>query len=173
MAAVFAGAAFIVVPEIEHGLAEVVYDIGAIEIDVLHEGAAIVAVKNDVLVFAGGPPPLHHDANGIGRTDRRVGDIWRNEESLTLADQMIDDPVAFADPDFDVTLELIKIFLRIDEVKIVSSVRSLDDHDEKIATIVEVTITDRRLEEVAVRLNPRVNVDRRRDFCGRTAADVW
>jgi hypothetical protein len=73
---------------------------------------------------------------------------------------MIDDPVAFADADFDVALELIKIFLGIDEVKIVPRVWAFDDHDEKVAAIVEVTVADRRLKQVAVRFDPGVDVDR-------------
>ena len=173
MAAVLAGAAFVVVPEIEHGLAEMVHDIGAVEIDVFDERAAVVAVKDDVLVFSGRAPTFHDDADGVGRTHRRVRDIWRNEKRFAFADEMIDDAIAFADPDFDVALELVKIFLGIDEMEIVPRVRAFDDHDEKIAAIVKITVADRRLERVPVRFDPGVDVDRRQHFRGRAGTDGW
>jgi len=173
VSAVFAGAAFVVVPEIEHGLAEVIDDIGAIEIDVFHERAAVVAIKDDVLVFAGRPPPFHDDADGIRRADRRVRNIRRNEKRFSFANEMIDDSVGFADADFDVALELIKIFLGIDEVKIVPRVWAFDDHDEKVAAIVEVTIADRRFKQVAVRFDPGVDIYGRQHFGRRAAADGW
>src|SRR4051812_19038766 len=134
-AAVPAGAALIIVPEIEHGLAEVLDDIAAIEIDVFDERAAFFAIKDDVLVFAGGTAAFHDDADRVRRTKRRVNHIGRNEEGFALADEMIDDLVAFADADFDVPFELVKVFFRIDLVEIVPGVWALDDHDEKVAAI--------------------------------------
>ena len=172
-AALFAGAPFIVVPEIEHGLAKMIHDIGTIEIDVLHEGAAIFTVKDDVLVFAGGPAALDDDADGVGRAHGSVRDLWRNEKRFALADEMIDDLVALADSDFDVAFELVKVFLRIDEVEIVPRVRTFDDHDKKVASVVEVAIADGRLEQIAIRFDPVVDVYRRQHFARGAAADGW
>src|SRR4051794_21737985 len=87
-AAVLAGTPRVVVPEIQHGLAEVVNDIGAIEVDIFDKGAAIVAIKNDVLVLAGGSATLDDNANRIGWTDWRVRDVRWNEEGLALADEV-------------------------------------------------------------------------------------
>jgi hypothetical protein len=101
--AFFAGAARVVVPEIEHRLAEMVHDIAAVEIDVFDESAALFAIKNDVLMLAGRPAAFDHDADRVRRSDGGVRHIWWDEKGFTLADKMIDDPVAFADPDFDVT----------------------------------------------------------------------
>ena len=92
---------------------------------------------------------------------RRVRHVRRNEERFTFAHEMIDDAVAFADAHFDVALELIKILLRIDQMKIVPRVRPLDDHDEKIAPIVKIAIADRRLKFVAVLFDPILEIDRR------------
>jgi hypothetical protein len=144
-------------------------DIAAIEVDVLDESAAIVAVKNDVLVLASRTPAFDHDADRIRRPDWRVRDIWRNEKRFALTDEMINDPVAFADAHFDVAFELIKIFLGIDEMKIVPGVWTFDHHDEKIAAIVEVAIADRRFKQIAVRFYPVVDVDRWQ-YLGRGAA---
>ena len=46
-------------------------------------------------------------------------------------------------------------------MEIVPRVRSLDDHDEKIAAVVKITIAHRRLEEMTVLLNPVVQIDGR------------
>ena len=124
-----------------------------------------------MFLFAGRPAPLHDDADGIGRAHRRVRHVRRDEESFAFADEMIDDFVAFADAHFDIALELVKIFFRIDEMKIVPRVWAFDDHDEKVAAVVEVTVTDRRLEQLAVCLDPLVEVDRRQHLGRRAAAD--
>ena len=173
MTAIFAGAPLIVVPEIEHGLAEMLHDVAAVEIDVFDERTAVIAEKDDVFVFAGRPATFDHDADGIGWTHRCVDDVGRDKEGFALADEMIDDLVTFADADFDVALELVKIFLRIDLVKIIPRVRTFDHHDEKVAAIVEVKVADGRLEELAVGFNPVVNVNRRQDFSGCARADLF
>jgi len=173
VSAVFAGAPGIVVPEIEHRLAEMLDDVAAIEIDVFHERAAVIAIKDDVFVFAGGAAPFHDDADGVWRTDRRVHDVRRNEERFSFPHEMIDDAVAFADPHFDVAFELVKIFFRIDLMKIVPGVRAFDDHDKKVAPVVKVAIADRRLKQLAVRFDPVVDVDRRQNLCGRAGADLF
>ena len=118
----------------------------AVEIDVFHQRAAIVAVENDVLMLARRAATLDHHADGVRRPHWRMRDIRRDEERLALAHEVIDDAVAFADAHFDVALELVKILLRIDEMKIVPRVRTLDDHDEKVAPIMKVTVAHRRLE---------------------------
>ena len=143
-------------------------DIGAIEIDVFDERAAIVAVKNDVLVLTRRPAALDDDSDSIRRTDRRVGHVRRDEEGLALTDKVIDDAIAFPDADFDVTLKLVEILFRIDQVKIVPGVRPFDHHDEKIAAVVEVTVADRRLKQLAVGFDPVIQIYRRLDL-GRAA----
>jgi hypothetical protein len=52
-AAILAGPARVVVPEIEHRLAERLHDVGAIEADVFDQGLAILAVEDDVFFFPG------------------------------------------------------------------------------------------------------------------------
>ena len=143
-------------------------DVGAVEIDVFHEGAAVFAIKDDVLVFAGWTAALDDDADGVGRAHRGVRDIRRNKKRFTFADEMIDDLVALADADFDGAFKLVKIFFGIDEMKIVPRVWAFDDHDEKVAAVVEIAVADRRLKQVAVRLDPVVDIDRRQDL-GRSA----
>ena len=53
LTAVLAGPPRVVVPEVEHRLAEVLDDVPAIEVDVFHERFAIFAIENDVFGFSG------------------------------------------------------------------------------------------------------------------------
>src|ERR1044071_5931040 len=82
VAAVLAGAPGIVVPKVEHRLAEMLDDIAAIEIDIFDERAAFIAIEDHVLVLAGRSATFDDDPNGIRRTDRRVRHIRRDKERL-------------------------------------------------------------------------------------------
>src|SRR5438132_9355045 len=106
-------------------------DVGAVEIDVFDQRAAIFTIENDVLVFSRRATSLDHNADRVRGTDRRMWSIRRNKERLSLAHEMIDDAVAFADANFDTAFELIKIFFRVAQVKIVPRVRPLDHHHKK------------------------------------------
>jgi hypothetical protein len=173
LSALFAGAPGVVAPEIEHGLAEVLDDVAAIEIDVFHHRPAIVAIEDDMFVFPWRTAAFDDDPDRVRRADGRVRDARRNEKRLSLANQVIHDPVALPDADFDVAFELKKIFLRIDQMKVVPGIWALDHHDEKVATIVKVTVTDRWLEEMAVFLDPAFEIYGRLDRGCRVAGWFW
>src|SRR4029077_12699664 len=87
--------------------------------------------------------------------------IWRDKEGFAFSDNMVHDPIAFASAHLDVALELVEVLLRIDQMKVVASVRPLDDHHEKIPPIVQITIAYRRLKFVGVFLDPSSEVNRR------------
>jgi hypothetical protein len=157
--ALFARAALIVIPEIEHRLTEVLDNVAAIEINVFYEGATILAVENNVFMFSRRTAALDDNANRVGWTDRSVGHIRWNEKCFSFAHQMIHDSIAFADAHFDVALQLVKILFRIDQMKIVSRVGALDDHHEKIASIIKITVANRRLELVSVFFDPIVQIN--------------
>src|SRR6202011_6293138 len=107
---------------------------------------AIFAVENDVFLFARRAATLDHHAKRVWRPLRGVRDIRRDEERLAFAHDVIHDSLAFADAHFDVALELVKILFRIDEMEIVPRVRAFDDHYEKVASVIEITVAHRRLE---------------------------
>ena len=94
----------IVIPEIEHRLTEMLNDVCAVEMDVFHQCAAILAVKNNVLFFSRRPAPFDHDTNRIRRPLRRVRDIRRDKECFACSDNMVHDAIAFADAHLDVAL---------------------------------------------------------------------
>src|SRR2546430_12621770 len=47
--------------------------------------------SDDMLVFAGRTAPFHHHTDGVRRTDRRMRNIWRNKECLSLTHEMVED----------------------------------------------------------------------------------
>ena len=86
-----------------------VNDVFAVEVNVFHERSAIFAVENDVLLFTRRTAALYNYPHRVRRALRRVRHIRRNEKRLALADSVIDDPVAFADPHLDVSFELVEV----------------------------------------------------------------
>ena len=86
--------------------------------------------------------------------------IRRNEKRFAFMHDVIDDPIAFANAHFDVAPKLIKIFLGIDQMKIVPRVRTLDNHHEKIAPVIKVTVAYRWLEKMAVLCDPVFEINR-------------
>src|ERR1041384_8750780 len=78
VSAFFARPSRVVVPEILHGLAEMLNDVAAIEVNVFDKGAAVVAIENDVLLLARRTASLYYDADCVGGAARRMRDIRRN-----------------------------------------------------------------------------------------------
>src|SRR5438552_18121973 len=112
-----------------------------------------------MFMFPRWPPSLHYDANCIRWPDRRVRNIGRNEKRFSFAHEMVDDAIALPNAHLDIAFELVKIFLRIDEMKIVPCVRTFDYHHEKVAAVVKVAVAHRRFEFIPVLLNPAHQVD--------------
>src|SRR4029077_13504385 len=95
----------------------------------------------------------------VRRPLRGVRNIWRDEERFPFSDDMVHDAIAFADAHLNVALELVEIFLRIDEMKIVPRIRTFDDHHEKIASVIQVTVAHWRLKFVGIFFNPLFQVN--------------
>jgi len=159
--ALFARPPRVVLPEVEHRLAEVLHDVGAVEVNVFHQCPAIFAVENNVFLLARRAATLDHHAERIRRPLWGVRDIRRDEKRLAFAHDVIHDPLAFADAHFDVALELVEVLFRIDEMKIVPRVRAFDDHHEKVAAVIEITVAHRRLELFSILFDPVVQINRR------------
>ena len=141
-------------------MAEMLNDIAAVEIDVFDQRPAIVAIKDHVFVFTWRAAAFHHDTYCVRRSDRRVRDIGRNKKRFPFANEMIHDAISLPDAHPDIAFELVKIFLRIDEMKIVPRVRTFDHHHEKVAAIIQVAVAHWWLEFVPVFLDPACQVDR-------------
>src|SRR4029077_13788416 len=111
-----------------------------------------------MLVLARRPATFDYHSQSVRRTDRRMRNIRRNEERLPLTHEMVNNAVAFTNSHFNVPLELVEIFFRIDQVKVVSRVWTLDHHHKKIAPIIEVTIAHRRLKFLPILLDPPLEI---------------
>src|SRR6266516_3360749 len=86
----------------------------------------------------------------VGRALRRMRHIWRNEERLSLAHDVINNAIPLADAHFDVALELVEILFRIDQMKVIPRVGTLNDHHEKIASVIKITVANWWLELFSV-----------------------
>src|SRR6266436_652623 len=136
-------------------------DVFAIEVDVFHQCSTIFAVKNDVLLFTRRTAPLYNQPNRVWRALGRVRHIRRNEKRFALADNVINDAVAFADTHLNVAFELIEILFRIDQMKIVPRVGTFDDHHKKITAVIKIPVAYWRLKFLSILLNPLLYVNRR------------
>jgi hypothetical protein len=85
---------------------------------------------------------------------------------------VIDHAIAFPDTHLYVAFELIKIFFRIDQVKIVSRVGTFDDHHKKIAAVIKIPVAYWWLEFVGVFFNPLLQVYWRLHF-GHRHHRIW
>jgi hypothetical protein len=78
----------------------------------------------------------------------------RDKERVALAHDHVVDPPVLDDPHDDVALELVEELLAVGHVKVVSRVRTLDDHHEEVFAVVQVLVADRRLHLMAVLFDP-------------------
>src|SRR3984893_18993865 len=98
--------------------------------------------------------------------------VRRNKECLPSLYNVINDRIAFADTNFDVAFQLVKIFFRINQVEIVARVGAFDNHDEEIAAIIQILVAHRWLEVLAVFFNPALLIDLRLHSLGHTTG-TW
>lgn len=134
-------------------------DVFTVKGGVFDESVALFAVKNLVFEFALRPTSLDHQAERVGRSARRVGDVWRNEEGLAFADDVIDDVPVFVRLDEDIALELVEKLFALGLVEVISSVRTSDDHREKVRSAVQVLVANRRLEVCRIVCSPLQKID--------------
>src|SRR6516162_8683142 len=159
LTAIFASPASVIAPEFEHCLAKMIDDVFAVEVNVFDQRPAIFAVENDMLFFTRRPTPLYDQSNRVWRALGRVRHIGRNEECFALANNVINNRVAFADTHLNVTFELIEILFRINQMEIVPRVGAFDNHDKKIAPIVKIPVTHRRFEFIGVLCDPLLYIN--------------
>src|ERR1700746_3336142 len=136
-------------------------DVCAIEVDVFYQCSAILTVEDDVLLLARRAAPLHNQANRVWGALRRGRHIGRNEKRFAFVDNVIDDAIAFADPHLDVALELIEIFFRINQMKIVPGVGPFDDHYKKISAVIKIPVAYWRFKFLRILFDPLLDVNRR------------
>src|SRR5262249_15162078 len=154
-----AGPPRIIAPEFEHCLAKMVDDVFAIEVNVFHQCSTVFTVENYMLLFTGRTAPLYNQPNRVWRALGRVRHIGRNEKRFALADNVVNDAVAFADTHFNVPFELIEVLLRINEMEIVPRVGALDDHHKKITAVIKIPVAHRRFKFLGVLFDPLLYIN--------------
>src|SRR5437762_2633964 len=83
----------VIIPEIQHRLAEMLDDVRAVEVNIFNERTTVFAVEDDVFFFSRRAAPLDYDADRVSWTLRRVRNVWRDEECFPFFDDMIDNAV--------------------------------------------------------------------------------
>ena len=116
-------------------MAEVFDYIFTVEFFVINKFVAVFAIELLVFGFAWGAAAFDYYADGFGRAGWSVRDIAGDEECFTFADWYIFNDAIFTNADNYVAFDLIEIFFRVGDVKVVSCVWASDHHHEKVVGI--------------------------------------
>src|SRR4051812_8644374 len=136
-------------------------DVGEVERLAVELLAATVADPEEGVLLVGQPPPLDHEAHGVGWPLRRVRRAGRQEEDLALADGQVDQLSALQDAQGDVALDLVEELLALVDVVVGAAVRAAHDGDHEVPiAFPDLRVADGRLEQVAVLVDPPLEVDR-------------
>ena len=120
---------------------------------------AALAVPLEAIALARPARALDHQAHGVGGTARRMRHVGRQQEDLAFADGNVHAPAALHGGQRDAALELVeKLLARID-VEILAAVRTADHHDDELAVREHLLVAHRRLQQVAVLVDPALEVE--------------
>ena len=97
---------------------------------------------------------LDDQADRVRRPLRRVRHVGRQQEDVALLDRDVARLAVLDDLQDDVALDLVEQFLAGVDVVIGAGVRPADDHDQELAVAPDRLVADRRLEQVAVFVDP-------------------
>ena len=81
------------------------------------------------------PPPLDHEANGIGESLRRVRYARRQQQDFARANRQVRDFPVLHHAQHHLALYLLKEFFGRIDVKILAAVRASDRHDDELAVL--------------------------------------
>lgn len=153
-------AEFWIRPERFHGLAEMIDNVGARKLLVIHKRIALLAVKNQVLSFGGWSPAFNHKAKRIWSALRSVRHSARNKHGFALAQNDVSNSMRIAYANGHISLQLHEVFFGIGHVIIVARVGAGDQHHKEILAAEKIFVRHWRHHQVAVRRGPRGQVDR-------------
>ena len=121
---------------------------------VVDEAVAMFAIEELMLDFALWTTALNHHAQRPGRSARGMRDVWWNEESVPLTQDMVHDPTVFIGLHDNIALDLVEELFAVGLVKVVAGIGSADHHHEEISSTVEVLVANRWLKVRFVFLGP-------------------
>ena len=133
--------------------------------------AAVLAVPGESVQLVGAAAPLDHDADAAGGPLRRMRHLGRQQEHLAFADRHVDRCA----PDWMVCSTMSPSSWKKNSapgvvVKILARIRAAHGHDDELAVLEQQLVADRRLEQAAILIDPRAQVERRRECMARIIA---
>src|SRR5262249_17861910 len=121
--------------------------------------AAVLAIPGKAIELLRLAAPLHDDSDGARRTARRMRYLGRQEKDLALPDRHVGETTVLHRLPDDVPLHLIEELLAGVMMEVLARVRPTDRHDDEAAVLEEKLVADRRLQELAVSVDPAIEIE--------------
>src|SRR3954463_1975609 len=160
--ALLAGRVLRIAPVTGEDRRKLLHDVGEVKGFPVQLVLAAVADPEERVLLVGQATALEDQADGVRRSLRRMGRVRREEEDLTFADGDVVGFAVFDDSQYYIALYLVKEFFTLVDVIVGARVRAADHGDHEVAVAFpDLRITDGRLEQVAMLVDPFAKVERR------------
>src|SRR5882762_1615271 len=160
-AALAAGRVRRVAPVVLEHRRELLDDVGEMERFPIQLAAAAVADPEEGVLLPRQPAPLDHQPHRVGRALRGVGRVGRKQEDLSFPDGNVHALSGLQRAQHDVAFHLVEELLALVEVVVGARVRSAHHRDHEVAvSFPDLRVSHRRLEQVAVLVDPLAEVER-------------
>src|SRR3954469_2360757 len=160
--ALLAGRVLRIAPVAGEDRRKLLHDVGEVEGFPVQLVLALVADPEERVLLVGQATALEDQADGVRGPLRRMGCVRREEEDLAFADGDVVGLAMLDDSQNDVALDLKEEFLALVDVIIGAGIGATDHrHHEVAVSFPDLRITDGRLQQVAVLVDPFTKVERR------------
>src|SRR5438067_1960471 len=140
---------------------ELLHDVGQVERFPVQLVPAAVADPEESVELVGEPAPFQNQTDRVGRALWRVRHARREEEDLAFADGNVARLSVLQDAQHDVAFDLVEELLSLVDVIVAARVRPAHDRHHEIAVAFpDLRVSHRRLEQVAVLVDPAFEVER-------------
>jgi len=138
-----------------------------LELEVLFvELVVTILTKPQQAVFLSRPPlALNYHPDRVPASDRIMRHTRRQQKHLAFSNRDIDGLSVLLNFYRDIALKLIEKLLTLIPVIVFSRVRPADNHHNKIFSVVNTLIPNRRLEQMPVLIDPFLEVEGRAHMC--------
>src|SRR5690606_22270397 len=165
VAAGLAGAQVVgAVEALEHA-EEILLDVAQVEEFLVELVVAAFAEPHQPVVLVRQPLALDHQADRTFRALWRMRHARRQQEGLAGADRDIAHAAVLLDAQHHLALELVEPLRTFLPVVVGARIRAADHHDDEVA-VVDALVAHRRPEQVAVLVDPLLEIQRRGDHGG-------
>jgi hypothetical protein len=137
---------------------EIALDIGQREIFLVQLVVAALAEPQQAIALVRQAPAFDHQADGTGHALRRMRHARRQVEHLAGADRDVARDALVLHLEHHLAFQLMEELRAFVVVVVGARVRSTDDHHDEVA-IDDALVAHRRLEQVAVLVDPALEVD--------------